>query len=541
MRFVFRTFAAAILLMTVSALSAQDTGRKQQSSARFHSGTVLAAEILPDSAGIPIVVKRISPFEPPSRITADVAYAAVTVKLDQGRSLSVYDYVLVNKRKEEFKCIGVREGDGDYDYDKWEFESTRQDKLYTLLFKVQLPSFNEGMNYSLRFVLNKSRIEELPLPFVKIDVPFTPSTKIPAGGMLGIGLAKPEAAKPAPSAVEAKADKPVEDVKKPEEAARRVETPSSGMKVVSPAKWCTLTFPDKTSVGQSFEVKVKTTGIKSPTKLCADLHCRTTGRAYAGVYASSEPQTIKADGEFTFKFDVKDKDNLESVHLLVFQSPTGNFDDQKASATGPDIMVSGATKVAVPEKPVVAAGNKDIATDDVGYIHNWLALPAIPLNAGIPSLTEEVLAPFFQKEFFPNQKTATPKENDKVTVNGSELVWKAYQVENPCWNFDPKGNSIYFVVAYVDADKDIANVTLSIGSDDASVWTVNGVEVIKVYAGRAVERDNDKSQPLTLKKGVNVIRAMVINGGGDAGISARFVDKDGNAVKNVKVVTVPAK
>ncbi|HBC85878.1 MAG TPA: hypothetical protein DCZ94_02880 [Lentisphaeria bacterium] len=540
-----RKYAAVILLMTASALLAQDAERKKQTSVRFHSGSVLAAEILPDNPEIPIIVKRVSPLEPPSRITSDVAYAAVTVKLDPGRSLSVYDYVLVNKRKDEFKCIGIREEEGDYDYEKWEFDTTRADKLYTLLFKVQLPSFNEGMSYSLRFALNKSKVEELSLPFVKIGGPFTSPSKIPAEGMLGIDPSKTvEVKAETAKAGEPKAGKPAENAKKTEEPPKKAETASpEGMKVDKSAKWCALTYPEKSSVGQTMEVKAKITGLKAPTKLCADLHCRTTGRVYAGPYSSAEPQEIKADGEYTFKFDIKDKDNLESVHLLVFQSPTGNFDDQKASVTGPDIMISGATKVAVPEKPVIAKeeAGKKLPIDDGGYIRSWLALPAIPLNTNI-SHTEEMLKPFLQKDFFPNQKTATPKENDKVAVDGREMAWKAYHTDDPCWKFNsPVDNSLYYVVAYVIAEQDIPNVILSIGSDDGSMWTVNGVEAIRVYAGRAVEKDTDRSQPLTLKKGTNVIRALIINGGGDAGVCARLVDKDGNPVKNIKVATAPAK
>ncbi|HBC88755.1 MAG TPA: hypothetical protein DCZ94_17575 [Lentisphaeria bacterium] len=191
---------------------------------------------------------------------------------------------------------------------------------------------------------------------------------------------------------------------------------------------------------------------------------------------------------------------------------------------------------------IVQAQDKTFKVDDEGYIHNWLALPAIELGADVGDHSEATQKQYFEKEYFAKQKTVTPAENDKVTVDGKELAWKAYQIEDPCWKFDPPtDNSICFVVAYVIADEEIANVSLSIGSDDSSLWTVNGAEAIKIYAGRAVERDTDKSQPLTLKKGVNVIMAMVINGGGEAGVCARFVDKDGNAVKNLKVAIAPVK
>lgn len=43
---------------------------------------------------------------------------------------------------------------------------------------------------------------------------------------------------------------------------------------------------------------------------------------------------------------------------------------------------------------------------------------------------------------------------------------------------------------------------------------MNGKEVIRVYAGRDYDKDTDKSKPLTLKKGVNVVKVAVTQGDG---------------------------
>jgi hypothetical protein len=44
---------------------------------------------------------------------------------------------------------------------------------------------------------------------------------------------------------------------------------------------------------------------------------------------------------------------------------------------------------------------------------------------------------------------------------------------------------------------------------------------------------------VTLKKGVNVIRAAVVNGGGATDFCARFVDEDGRPVKGL-ATRIPA-
>ena len=183
-----------VLLLTAAALFSQeaDIENKKAKSLRFHSGTILSAELLPKNQTIPIKVINVSPFEPASKIISDLGYAAVVVKLDQGRSISVYDYSLLNSRKTEFKCIGVREGEDVFDANKWELANTSPDKLYTLLFKVELPPPDEACEYVLHFNLNKNKPEDVLIPFVLIDRAFSPTVKIPDEGSLGIDIVKEE-------------------------------------------------------------------------------------------------------------------------------------------------------------------------------------------------------------------------------------------------------------------------------------------------------------------------------------------------------------
>ena len=49
--------------------------------------------------------------------------------------------------------------------------------------------------------------------------------------------------------------------------------------------------------------------------------------------------------------------------------------------------------------------------------------------------------------------------------------------------------------------------------------------------------DDCTSKRLTLKKGRNVIWGAVINGPGMSDFCARFIDEDGNPVKNITLTT----
>ncbi len=184
----------------------------------------------------------------------------------------------------------------------------------------------------------------------------------------------------------------------------------------------------------------------------------------------------------------------------------------------------------------------DFKPDNDGYIHNWLLLTPFDLDEHASEHSEDSQKGFFDKEFFPGVFKATPAEGQMVKVGSADLTWKAGQTDEAVFKFDPKDNSMYYAVTYVTTTEEIAGAVLSIGSDDSSCWRVNGADVLRVYAGRAVEADQDKSKEFTLVKGTNVIFASVINGGGEVGLSCRILDKSGAPVKNVVItLTPPAK
>lgn len=211
-----------ILLLTSQAVSAEDNA----TSKRFYAGTVLRAEVQPDNPDMPIVIKNISEFEPESRITADVGYAIVTVNLDPGRSLGIYDYSLVDKQKKEFPCVAVADRENDFDRSEWEFSKTKPNNKYSMLFKVQLPPTGKPQ-YSLHFNLIKDNVDDIPLPFINIgDKSFTKYKDIPPEGILGIDPNKPQPI-PGPEPETKKPDAVTDTVKPAEEKKPEPEKPGS--------------------------------------------------------------------------------------------------------------------------------------------------------------------------------------------------------------------------------------------------------------------------------------------------------------------------
>ena len=179
------------------------------------------------------------------------------------------------------------------------------------------------------------------------------------------------------------------------------------------------------------------------------------------------------------------------------------------------------------------------APDEEGFIRRWLILEPIGANG----LTDSAVRAAVKKEYFPNQFTIIPRDGDKVNVEGSDLTWHA--VDSKLYNVNlyhfayalgkPTSNMLFWAVTVVDCLHELKDVRLAIGSNAASVWWVNGKEVIGIYGDRQTVIDDGVSKRLTLKKGPNVVRCAVVNGGGATDFCARFLDENDAPVKTFVV------
>ena len=87
----------------------------------------------------------------------------------------------------------------------------------------------------------------------------------------------------------------------------------------------------------------------------------------------------------------------------------------------------------------------------------------------------------------------------------------------------------------IECDEDIPGVRLSVGSNSASMWWLNGEETLMLSGDRRMVVDDCMSQRITLKKGQNILRGAVINGPGMSDFCVRFIDEKGNPVNNIRV------
>jgi len=175
-----------------------------------------------------------------------------------------------------------------------------------------------------------------------------------------------------------------------------------------------------------------------------------------------------------------------------------------------------------------------------GFIQRWLILEPIPRNG---QLTDSAVQAAIKNQYFPDQLAVIPHDGDKVTVAGTELTWHAVDTLNYNVNLyhfayalgKPTSNVLFWAVTIVNSPREVPDVRLAIGSNAASVWWVNGKEVVGIYNDRQAVIDDGVSRRLSLQKGSNVVRAAVFNAGGATDFCARFLDAEYNPVKGITV------
>jgi hypothetical protein len=176
--------------------------------------------------------------------------------------------------------------------------------------------------------------------------------------------------------------------------------------------------------------------------------------------------------------------------------------------------------------PAAVLDAAPVAVDPEGFLQRWLVLGAIPLGEVSADSPDALVKPWL-----PNLPELRPKQHEKSVVGDVEYDWKVGNSIGFALPLGQEENSVSIALSFVVSDRDIPEATLLTGSDDASIWYLNGREVQRFAGRRAVLKDQDRTaQPIALKKGVNLLVAVVVNAGLETGACARFVDSTGRPI-----------
>jgi hypothetical protein len=231
--------------------------------------------------------------------------------------------------------------------------------------------------------------------------------------------------------------------------------------------------------------------------------------------------------------------------LLIFALVAGTTGAVLAQGAAP-AQSPAAAQSTIPRGPAPSLARPASATKATsadGFLQRWLILEPIRTNG---QLTDTAVQAAIKAQALPAEPLKVPRHGDKVTVGDAPLAWHA--VDTIGYNVNlyhfayalnkPTSNVLFWVTTIVNAPREMSDVRLAIGSNAASIWWVNGREVIGIFNDRQSVVDDGVSKRLTLQKGPNVIRAAILNGGGATDFCARFLDEAGLPVKGLTVSLV---
>lgn len=190
------------------------------------------------------------------------------------------------------------------------------------------------------------------------------------------------------------------------------------------------------------------------------------------------------------------------------------------------------------------ATTNTMSPDSEGFIQRWLLLEPIDKpNRSNTVFTDSYIREAFATEYFPNQFTVLPKDGDKVKVGKQKLTWHA--LDSKLFNVKlfrfASGlkkqvyGVLFWAVTVIACPEDMENIRMSVGSNSASMWWLNGEEAVILSGDRRMVKDDCLSRRLTLKKGKNIIRGAIINGPGMSDFCVRFLNENGTPVNNITI------
>lgn len=193
-----------------------------------------------------------------------------------------------------------------------------------------------------------------------------------------------------------------------------------------------------------------------------------------------------------------------------------------------------------PPATLVSPKGASQPVDARGFIHRWLVLEPVKVPG---RLTESAVQEALAAAPLADPGAKLPRDGDTANLGGASQNWHALETLNYnvnlyhfAWSLSkPTSNVLFWALTTVDSPREMRDVRLAIGSNAASRWWLNGEPVIALNDDRQAVIDDGVSRRLTLRKGRNVIRAAIINGGGATDFCARFLDENGRPLQGLDV------
>ncbi|HVT80745.1 MAG TPA: hypothetical protein VHM90_08805 [Phycisphaerae bacterium] len=201
-------------------------------------------------------------------------------------------------------------------------------------------------------------------------------------------------------------------------------------------------------------------------------------------------------------------------------------------------MVCGSCALPGQSTGVMGARAPGLPLDEGGYIRHWLVLGPIYLGENTDSQQIDLEQIPGEGKLMPVDgavQTAYTTESDGQTSKQVEAKLTWYRVDTKEYYFDLNAaldmensdNCVGYAVAYLDAAREMGDITFSLCSNDSGKIFLNGKEIYRFSGSRSTEEDVDAVAGLALHKGINVIVFKVLNMTNNWTGNIRVVGRDG--------------
>ena len=186
---------------------------------------------------------------------------------------------------------------------------------------------------------------------------------------------------------------------------------------------------------------------------------------------------------------------------------------------------------------VQASAAEALRPDAEGYIRHWVMLAPIVIS------DRESCAEALLEEQIKGEATLRPRAGDKIRIGGKELTWRDITASTNHFDFNAVLNSVNdhvagFMVTYIECERAMTNVTMTVGSNDQGRLYLNGTDIYAFTDARPLELDADKGR-VTLNKGVNVVVFKVMNEQNSWQGAMRFLDRSGAPLTDLRIKLSP--
>ena len=168
--------------------------------------------------------------------------------------------------------------------------------------------------------------------------------------------------------------------------------------------------------------------------------------------------------------------------------------------------------------------------DAEGFIRRWSLLE--PIRHEVSSniiLTDSYL----QEKIAGGYPKLNPKKGKWHLIDSQSYHFRVFRFAEKTGH-DPY-HSLFWGTTVIDCPEELPDVRLAAGTNGASLWWVDGRQVLTLDGDRRMVQDDGVSQRMTLQPGRHVVTFALVNGPGLSDLCVRLLDENGKPITNYTI------